>query len=112
MLGNSGVDPDFVDKLAFYVIAPQAQIASSVFGALVTRESIEAKVRQRIKSYDGVHDAWFDKKFAPVLKRIELGVLSWEEILSALPQNPDADGLRMFYEQCLKFNPVRGQAAV
>jgi hypothetical protein len=106
MLTTSGVDPNSLKSLAFYVIAPEAKINSGAFANLVTKDSVEAKVRERIASYVGLHDNWFQEMFIPVLDRIDLGILSWESILLALPKTPEVDAIRSFYTQCLQFNPL------
>jgi hypothetical protein len=112
MLDIKSIDPSTVDRLAFYVVAPDAQVKSGVFADLVTKESIERKVRERVSSYRGAHDAWFKDKFLPTLERIELGILSWEGVLAALPKTKETELKSEFYEQCLKFNPLRTIRAV
>lgn len=107
ILANSGVDPNSLDSLAFYVIAPEDKIKSGAFANLVTKDSIETKVRERIASYAGQHDQWFQEAFIPVLRRIDLGILSWESILRALPNTPEVDVMWNFYTKCLEFNPLR-----
>jgi hypothetical protein len=112
MLGKEGIDPSAVDRLAFYVVAPDDQIKSGVFADLVFKESIEKKVKERIRSYEGAHDAWFQGTFLPTLARIELGILSWEEVLAALPNTKETELMSEFYEQCLRFKPLRARRAV
>lgn len=113
MLDIKGIDPSTVDRLAFYVVAPDAQVKSGVFADLVTKESIERKVRERVSSYRGAHDAWFKDKFLPTLERIELGILSWKkDVLAALPKTKETELMSEFYEQCLRFNPLRAKRAV
>lgn len=107
MLANSGVDPNSLDSLAFYVIAPEDKIKSGAFANLVTKESIEAKVRERIASYAGQHDKWFQETVIPMLDCIDLDVLSWEGILRELPDTAEVDVIRNFYSKCLEFNPLR-----
>lgn len=107
MLGVAGVDPTTVQNLALYVIAPQQQIDSGVFANLVTKESVEAKVRERIGAYDGAHDRWFEHTFKPVLSRIRLSLLSWESVLEALPDTSETRLIADFYRECLRFNPMR-----
>lgn len=107
MLGDSAVDSAMVDSLGFYVIAPESQIAAGVFGTLVTKESIERKVQQRVRAYDGIYDIWFDHIFRPVLASIDLGVISWEEILTALPPSAEQESMLAFYARCLQFNQLR-----
>jgi hypothetical protein len=112
MVGAAGIDPSAIAVLAFYVIAPEAQIGSGVFASLVTKDSIEAKVRERVASYDGMYDNWIHAVFLPTLAHIQLGILSWESILLALPESSESELMRSFYAQCLKFNPPRMRNAV
>lgn len=112
MLGIKSIDPSTVDRLAFYVVAPEEQIKSGVFADLVSKASIERKVRERINSYEGAHDAWFQVTFLSTLGRIELGILSWEGVLSALPKTKETELMSEFYAQCLRFNPLRTRSAV
>jgi len=112
MVAARGLDVSSFERLAFYVIAPQSQIASGLFGALITKDSIEDKVRARVASYVGDHDEWLQLSFLPALARIEIGEISWESILTALPSTPDVDVIRAFYAACLRFNPLRARDAV
>jgi hypothetical protein len=112
MIGDAGTDPSAIAALAFYVIAPEAQIRLGVFASLVTKDSIEAKVRKRVASYEGMHDNWLHTVFMPTLAHIQLGILSWESILLALPETSETEIMRSFYAQCLKFNLPRMQMAV
>jgi hypothetical protein len=112
MLGAADVDPRSLERLAFYVLAPEKQINAGVFGDLVTTDSIEQKVRDRVSAYDGTLDKWFNEKFRPCLKEIELGILSWEKVLAILPNTTETQRLHEFYAQCLKFNPLRVRDAV
>jgi hypothetical protein len=110
MLSVVGVSPNAVSRLGFYVLAPRKQIESGVFGDLLSRQSIEAKVRERVSAYGGAHDTWFRDSFLPLLERIEIAVLSWEQILASLPATQERAELERFYAQCLKFNPLRGKS--
>lgn len=107
MLAVANIDPAKVDRLAFLVLAPQAQIDAGVFAELVTKESIASKVGARARAYGGAHDAWFDESFMPTLNRIEVATLAWEAILSALPNTPESTSMGEYYAQCLRFNPLR-----
>ena len=111
MLGVAGVQPSAIKRLAFYVIAPQSQIDSGAFGDLVTKPSIQAKVAQRVATYGRRHDEWFESVFLPTLEHIELGILSWEKTLAAMPSSAESGSLQDFYAKCLQFNPLRGQSA-
>lgn len=111
MLGTAAVQPSSVKRLAFYVLAPHSQIESGVFGELVTKPSIEAKVARRVADYKGKHDEWFESVFLPTLQQIELGILSWETVLAAIPDAQQRDALLEFYNRCLEFNPLRAASA-
>jgi hypothetical protein len=112
MIGTAGANIDTFDHLGFYVLAPEAQIRAGMFGDLITRESVERKVRTRVLKYDGIFDAWFEEMFKPVLARIKLGALAWESVLDALPITLETQQMWAFYEICLKFNPVRRREVV
>jgi hypothetical protein len=108
MLGVANVHPSSLNRLAFFVIAPQTQIDSGIFADLVTKQSIQTKVATRIASYNGEHDEWFHSIFLPMLEHIELELLSWEDILEFLSSGSAGDELlRKFYEVCLQFSPVK-----
>jgi hypothetical protein len=107
MIGAARTPVAQFQKLGFYVIAPDAQIKADVFGQLVTRDSIRAKVASRIQPYDGSMDDWYRSVFEPVLARTDLALVSWESIFEAMGDDSEAAGLREFYTQCLKFNPLR-----
>ena len=107
MLGKDGVHPESVDQIAFFVLAPKTQIQSGIFGDLVTKESIEKKVRARVVNFQGFHDTWFEEFFLPTLAHMEVGTLAWEDALSSLPSTPEVEAMLQFYAQCLRFNPGR-----
>jgi hypothetical protein len=111
MIGAAGTPVAQLRKLAFYVIAPDSQIKAGVFGQLVTKDSVRAKVVARIQPYDGAMDEWYRSVFEPVLATMDLALLSWESILEAIGDDSEAVGLREFYAGCLKFNPLRSDIA-
>lgn len=112
MLAVAGVEPASVSPLAFYVLAPRQQIESGVFGDLLSRQSIEAKVRQRVAAYGGVHDGWYQDSFLPLLERVEVAAIAWEQVFEGMPATNERADLERFYAQCLAFNPLRGESAV
>jgi hypothetical protein len=107
LIGREQLDPNRLECLAFYVIAPQTQIEAGVFSRLVTKESIANKVRARVERYGARHAHWFESVFEPVLTRISLSLLSWEEVLD-LPDRSTVRLLHGYYVECLKHNPLRG----
>jgi hypothetical protein len=107
MIDIAHVDLKTMERLGFYVIAPEAQINAGLFRALATKESIHRKVAARVAQYQGDWDTWLHSAFEPTLARIDVSLLSWESILDVLPNNAEASGIREFYSLCLKFNPPR-----
>jgi hypothetical protein len=107
MLERNGLHAASIERLAFFVVAPRTQIKSGIFGSLVTKESIERKVRARVAAYQGLHDAWLDESFLPTLAHIQVATLAWEDVLSSLPSTREVDAMKEFYLQCLRFNPCR-----
>jgi hypothetical protein len=108
MLAAADVQPASLPRLGFYVLAPHSQIDSGVFADLVTKTSVQKKVRARAGAYGGDHDAWLEKWFLPTLERIELRAMSWESALAGLPTGENVAYIRSFYAECLRFNPLRG----
>lgn len=76
VLRASNVPPDAMEHLSFHLVAPRIQIESGIFGRLVTRPSMEAKVRRRVAEYEGARDDWLKSWFLPVLRRVEVSVVS------------------------------------
>lgn len=91
--------PEALSRLAFYLIAPRAQIESGPFGALLSPESLRAKVRERIRPYEGAKDRWYSEWFEPALKAAHVQAVAWEALLPATEPQYEA-----FYEKCLEFN--------
>ena len=56
-----------LERLAFFLIAPQSQIDAGIFGSLLKTESLRDKVEARVRQYLGAKDAWFDEWFEPHL---------------------------------------------
>ena len=98
-LKRADIELQQMERLAFFVAAPQTQIDNGVFGDLVTKASIRRRVQDRVDAYRSGRNEWFDRWFLPTLDAIDLGVRSWEELLQGL--NPS---YRAFYDQCLLHN--------
>src|SRR5690348_12990293 len=100
--------------LGFVVLAPQEQIKAEVFGTRVSTQSALERIRQRAAAYSGVKDSWCEQVMEPFLEKIQLYLLSWEDVLDTIERLDQraASGFRVFYEKCLKFNRPRGQRAV
>jgi hypothetical protein len=112
MLGIAKAEARTLDRLAFYLIAPEMQVKSGIFGEPVTKPSIERKARERIGGYNGRYDEWLESKFLPTLAHMEIDMMSWEDMLKDLPQSTETQAFFEFYLQCIRFNPLRARGAV
>ena len=101
-LRRADIESQPMERLAFLVVAPLDQIDSGVFGNRVTKASIRQRVQKRVDAYEGARDEWFDEWFIPTLDAIDLGVLSWEELLGGLDPS-----YRAFYGHCRLHNKPR-----
>src|SRR5690348_16478405 len=74
ILARSARRPEAMTTIGFYLVAPQAQRDSGIFGELLTKPSIRSKVQRRIASYGERPDAneekikWFAEWFVPTLE--------------------------------------------
>ena len=95
--------------LGFYVLAPANQIKQGLFDKHLAKASLRTVVEQRVKEYGGKRDGWLSEWFLPVLERLDIEAISWEDLIGFLAVRcPDADQLRDFYARCLEFNkPTR-----
>ena len=83
--------------------------------AWVDRSSVEQKIRQRIGAYEPEWkqqrlDPWVRDWLTPVLTRMELACVPWEEVLQNVRRHDPDHGaaLQEFYERCLRFNGPTG----
>ena len=97
--------PESLEKLSFHVVAPKRQIESGIFEDLVTKESIEWKVERRVEEYERARDEWFADWFRPTLDALDVGIVSWEELLEEIAERDPESGraLAAFYQKCLRF---------
>ncbi len=86
VLRRADRSPWDVDQIGFYVLAPEEQIKSGVFEKQMQRESIREKVEKRVSAYEGEKDAWFEVWFTPLIGLVDLGVLSWEAIITIVDE--------------------------
>lgn len=102
-LRRAGRRPSQMSRLGFHVLAPSSQAGLRKW---MTKESVRLKVEKRVAAYQGERDQWFSDWFLPALQRIELGVLTWEGIITTIREHDPgyADALARFYRQCLAFN--------
>jgi hypothetical protein len=105
VLARSNTEATNLLRLDFVVLAPQNSIDKGTFAEEMSPSSIQSKVERRVSEYDGDLDHWFADHFQPVLNRIELYSVSWEEAIQWLGEySPSAvSDLSEFYGQCLEF---------
>jgi hypothetical protein len=98
--------PADVSRLAFYVVAPQVQFARRVFEKGMSRSSIARKVKRRVTDYGAKKEQWYNEWFQPAFQQMEIGMLSWEELLRTIKeQDPaSASAIQWFYEECIGFS--------
>jgi len=107
LLKRASLVPKSLKRLAFYVTAPEQQVAAGVFQALMTKDSIKTKVHERVSQYDGAKDVWFHDAFLPTLDCMEVALITWESILKHISTQEAVPELKEFYRRCLEFNPLK-----
>jgi len=97
--------------LGFYVLAPASQIEQGLFDEHLAKASLRTVVERRVKEYGGKRDGWLSEWFLPVLERLDIKAVSWEDLMGFLRvRDPDADQLKDFYRRCLEFNKLPEEA--
>ena len=100
---RAGKNPNDIDILAHYVIAPGKQINQGVFDNLMNLQGIFDKVKKRVDSYKGEKDEWFYKAFVSAIKQFKIDCISWEDAIDSINlDNQTHSELKRFYQQCLK----------
>ena len=101
------ISPSSLEKIAFFVIAPESQIKDGVFAEHLAPESIRSIVRRRVSEYqEPEKDKWLADWFIPTLEKIRIREVSWEELCGLINQSDSAFGAQIdaFYGKCLEFN--------
>lgn len=112
IIALAGCRPETAETLGFFVVAPASQIERGLFEQQLTKESIEQKVSQRVAAYeDAERKAWFDEWFAPMLERMQVATISWEDVLAAIAavDEPSGRSFAEFYARCLRYNRLRAK---
>jgi len=106
VLRRGNRNPTDFEKLGFFVLAPESQIEAGVFSNKMSNDSISEIVNRRIDEYDGDKSDWMTDWFKPLMQKIEIGLISWEELIRLIAKNdPDVgEQLDNFYSLCLKYN--------
>jgi len=105
VLARSDLNPSEMLKLDFVVLAPNHSIEKGTFAEEMSRQSIKSKVKRRVSEYEGSLDEWFEEKFVPLVEKVRLHSLSWEDAIRWLGQDSpgSTEELKAFYEKCLEF---------
>ena len=102
----AGVRPESLSTLSFHVIAPASRIRKGVFDRQLEKSILLDKVRHRTEVFGSAHRDWMASWFEPVLERITISALAWEDLLQSirLTDKPAGMNIARFYEQCLRSN--------
>jgi hypothetical protein len=111
LLWDCGKPIESYEWLGFYLLAPEEQITAGVFEEMLDKRKIAKKVRARIVAYrsDPMYDElrrWSGAAFLPLLNRMEVQVLPWEDVIKKIEEaDPSLGiGVRRFYDSCLLHN--------
>lgn len=108
-MSSAGASIDGVERLGFYVVAPQSQIIAGTFDRELTLDGIRDKVLKRVRSYDEPGRlTWYENWFLPALDRLDVDTVSWEDVIATM-MAVDAESAAWFgdfYDSCLHFNRV------
>lgn len=112
VISNSRCPVEEFDLLGFYVLAPENEIEKEpTFYAYMGKESVYDTVLSRVELYKDRSNylekrKWFEEYFEPLLMKIELLLISWEEVIFDIKQYDSEmeQELGKFYVRCLAFN--------
>ena len=95
-----------IEILGFFVLAPESRIDEGVFEPYMNKQHIENIVKQRVDSHNDDKSGWFSYSFLPVLDKINVKCISWEELVKLMKsEEPDiTSSLTEFYSNCIKYN--------
>ena len=106
LLNRADVRPDRMERLAFFIFAPDEQINAGVFSTQSSPDHIDEIVKRRVSEYNGEKDSWYHKCFLPTLKNVDIQCLSWESLTNTILENDPYFGnqIQSFYLKCLEYN--------
>lgn len=105
VLKRAGRQSQEFKALGFYVLAPASQIEQGLFDEHLTKASLRTVVDRRVKEYGGNRDRWHLEWFLPVIERLDIKVISWEDLIDFLTARVSKpEQLKGFYKRCLEFN--------
>lgn len=104
-------------SLGFFVLAPASQIKGGLFDKPMSREGVRLRVAERVQMYTGEKrhgdlQRWLEDWVLPLVDRMTLKCCSWESVIERARISVPEYGasLARFYELCLKYNAVAGNA--
>jgi hypothetical protein len=106
LLSRANRPPSQMTSLAFFVVAPEAQIKTGVFAQKLDKAAVRAAVQARAEAFSSELGGWVDEWFFPTLEAIRIEALSWESLIGSIASNdPEtSESLQAFYERCLMYN--------
>ena len=95
-----------IETLGFFVLAPESRIDEGIFKRYMNKQHIENIVKRRVDSYNEDKSGWFSYSFLPVLDKIDVKCIGWEELVKLMKsEEPDiTSSLTEFYLNCIKYN--------
>lgn len=99
--GEAGLSPIGFSSYGFHVIVPHKRVSD--FAALTTKDSIRSKVEDRVTAYGGEKLAWFEQTFLPHLEAMDVGIITWENLLLDMESNGAERKYRDFYKTCCQY---------
>ena len=107
LINRARISPDKFTAIGFYVLAPAAQIQDGVFARHMSPGIILDVVKQRVAEYqDPSKDKWLTDRFMPVLQKLRIREIAWEEMISLITEHDQPFGAEIdaFYKKCIKYN--------
>lgn len=109
LLSRANRQPSQMKSLSFFVVAPEAQIKSSIFAQKLDKDNIRVAVQTRAEAFKSELGSWLTEWFLPTLQAIHIEALSWETLISQIESNDSVifQSLQNFYGRCLMHNKSR-----
>ena len=101
IVGKAQISPKALKKYGFYVVCPEKRL--SQFEELVSKESIRAKVDDRVSQYGADRLAWYRDTFLPHLEAMNVGIITWENLLANMESKGASRDYRDFYMTCCEY---------
>jgi hypothetical protein len=100
------------DNIGFFVIIPKSQILNEkTFYEYIDKDHIRNVVQERVNQYKNREDYaekndWYNNCFVPFLEKINIEILTWEEIIDFITEKDKIYGndLQEFYKLCRRYN--------